>query len=429
MPAPDVVLWNAGDVLGDPESAEAEYELSAYVTEIVLRASKPRAKSRLIAIRQGGSGAEIVGVGVVASSQRVATGKDRVRVEPLVRVPGIPVRKVQEEISRGPVDTDVDLDAPPPLRPRALSAKRGELVLAALAELSPEIADLLTLLRDGADPITGTRGQRIREERDAISFALDVARIDPRADDLRADSPQSGQERGLEGLLAPEAIYDVEDDLIAEDLRRFDKNGTLELTHASAARFTDRGFSLTIVNVNRKGLEKVKGVDLVYWDVPADSYTLVQYKRLTRRHGGEGDERWAYTDRAELEKALARMDAGQGRMADAAQFRLATSPYWFKFVRADAFTPGDPMVLLGMYVPAEYMRRAVEDGSLLTGAKQGFEVTYGNTRYLARGTFVDLVRKSMVGTTGKQTAEVLQTVNSLAEERQALLAVRMRADG
>ncbi|MEP7018274.1 MAG: hypothetical protein ABI899_09680 [Actinomycetota bacterium] len=289
------------------------------------------------------------------------------------------------------------------------------------------MADLLRQLREADEPLLGGRGQRVREERDAIGLALDLARMEADADDLNGSIPRSGPEQPLEGLLAPEAIYDVEDDLIAEDLRRFDRNGSLVLTHASAARFTDHDFVLTIVNVNRKGLERVTGVDLVYWDVPGDSYTMVQYKRLTRRHGGEpGGERWAYTDRSELSKAIERMDQRPGRMADSSQFRLASSPYWFKFLRADAFTQGDPVVLPGMYVPAEYMRRALEDGSCLTGRRGGFEVTYSNVRYLARGTFVDLVRKTMIGTTAQQTAAVLTSVNALATERQAILAVRNR---
>lgn len=49
-------------------------------------------------------------------------------------------------------------------------------------------------------------------------------------------------------------------------------------------------------------------------------------------------------------------------------------------------------------------------------------MTYANTRCLTRGTLVDLARKTMIGTTGKQTAEVLETVNA-SPERQALLAI------
>jgi hypothetical protein len=120
------------------------------------------------------------------------------------------------------------------------------------------------------------------------------------------------------------------------------------------------------------------------------------------------------------------MDNRPGRMADSSQFRLASSPYWFKFVRTDAFTQGDPVVLSGMYVPAEYVRRALDDGSCLTGRRRGFEVTYSNVRHLARGTFVDLVRKTMIGTTRQQTADVLAAVNGIATDRQAILAVRNR---
>lgn len=427
MAVPQVVLWNSGDVLGGGDSATAGHDDSSYVTEVVLRANRPRAQARLIALREGPSGPEVVGFGVVQSGQPVATGKDRVKVEPLVRIAPLPVARILEHLAAEDARTDVELFTPPALRPRALSPKRGELVLAALTGLSREIAELLLRLQQEQQPIAGDRGQRIREERDAIDLALGMARMEATAEDLNDDVPATGPQEPLVGLLAPEALYDVEDDLISEDLRRFDQNGELTLTHASAARFVDNDFVLTIVNVNRKELEKVKGVDLIYYDVPGDCYTMVQYKRLTRRHAaGPGDERWAYTDRIELVKSLDRMDAGPGRMADASHFRLVTSPYWFKFVRSDAFTPADPVVLRGMYVPAEYLRLAIEDSSLITGPRHGFEVTYSNTRYLNRETFVGLVRKTMIGTTGRQTADVLAAVNKVATDRQAIFAVRNR---
>jgi hypothetical protein len=154
---------------------------------------------------------------------------------------------------------------------------------------------------------------------------------------------------------------------------------------------------------------------------------MVPYKRLTRRGAvNPRDAAWAYTDRADLAKALERMDSGPGRMADASQFRLTTSLYWFKFVRFDAFTSGDLVVLRGMYDPAEYLRHALDDGSLATGPRQGFEVTNRNVRHLARETFVDLVRKTMIGTTGRQTTDVVAAVNTMTTDRQAIFAVRNR---
>ncbi|MEU0963598.1 hypothetical protein ABZ328_29245 [Micromonospora aurantiaca] len=76
---------------------------------------------------------------------------------------------------------------------------------------------------------------------------------------------------------------DNEDDLLAEDLRRFDPHNQLQMRSASVARFTSDRFALTVMNVNRKPLEQALGVDLVYYDEVAQIFTLVRYKRLVRR--------------------------------------------------------------------------------------------------------------------------------------------------
>jgi hypothetical protein len=417
------VIWNAVGVLDDTLEF-SEDSTPPTVTEVVARDARPSDRARMIAVARRAGRLSVVGFGIVRNHQRVATGKDRIRLDPLVRIEPLPFDEIAERLPT-PVRHGDPFDLPPPLRPQVLGPQLGQHVLRALAALSRPVAELLAQIAEMEEPITGGRAWRVREERDAVATALDLAGIDPEPDQFASTINRNGPQEPLVGLLDPTVLYDIEDDLIAEDLRRFDRSGTLKLTHASAARFTDRDVTLTIINVNRKSLEKVAGVDLVYWDMPNDSYTMVQYKRLTRRSTpSDGDERWAYTDKSEVMKALDRMTLRQGRVSDATQFRLTTSPYWFKFVRADAFTPNDPMVLRGMYVPAEYVRQAVSDGAFHTGPRLGFEITYANTRYLRRETFVDLVRKSMAGTTSRQTADVLREVNALSEDRQTILAVR-----
>jgi hypothetical protein len=217
---------------------------------------------------------------------------------------------------------------------------------------------------------------------------------------------------------------DSEDDLIAADLQRFDPAGAVSLERASVARFVDGDIALTILNVNRKPLEHALGVDLVYWDTVGDVFTLLQYKRLVKsEQAGGGEERWRYTRRQELIEQLALMSVGSHEPSASEDWRLG-NPFWFKFLRTDAFVPNDPMVLPGMYVPADYLRLALDDGSLRTGPSGGFEVTYRNTRYLNRRTFVDLVRQRMTGTAGSQSQRVIQAIQERSANHEVVLAVR-----
>jgi hypothetical protein len=128
-------------------------------------------------------------------------------------------------------------------------------------------------------------------------------------------------------------------------------------------------------------------------------------------------------DRTELDEQLQRMDIGPNEPVNSQDWRMAPSPFWFKFVRAEDFTPGDPFVLKGMYVPADYLRLALADGSLRTGPRTGFEVTYTNTRFLPREVFVELVRRSFAGTTRAGTHAVVEVAAQRARTHEVVLAL------
>ncbi len=118
------------------------------------------------------------------------------------------------------------------------------------------------------------------------------------------------------------------------------------------------------------------------------------------------------------------MDIGPNEPVNSQDWRMAPSPFWFKFVRAEDFTPGDPFVLKGMYVPADYLRLALVDGSLRTGPRTGFEVTYANTRHLPREAFVELVRRGFAGTTRTGTRAVVQVAAERARTHEVVLALK-----
>jgi hypothetical protein len=81
-----------------------------------------------------------------------------------------------------------------------------------------------------------------------------------------------------------------------------------------------------------------------------------------------------------------------------------------------------------MYVPAEYLRRALVDGSLQTGPRSGFEITYKNTRYLPRESFVELVRRGFVGTTRTTTAGVLKIIDTQSKSREVIVAMKTKIE-
>jgi hypothetical protein len=262
--------------------------------------------------------------------------------------------------------------------------------------------------------------------RDAVTLAIDLSGVEAPNELLYAPGDGFDATAPFGATFNPLWVTDTEDDLLAEDLRRFDPDSKLQMPRAGIARFTNDRWALTVMNVNRKPLEKVLGVDLVYWDELANIFTLVQYKRLTRRGTARKDEnqRWSFTHREDLAKQLARMNLGPYEPVDSRDYRMTPSPFWFKFVRQEDFSPGDPFVLRGMYVPADYLRLALEDDSLRTGPRDGFELTSSNTRYLPREPFVELVRRGFAGTTRAGASEVVALADQRSQTHAVVLALK-----
>ncbi|WP_328654508.1 hypothetical protein OG598_12110 [Micromonospora sp. NBC_00330] len=432
MSARDVILWALDEVMIE----EDQRRVSTRVTDVFYRNNRPSPGALMLGIggvgNDTGDAGAVVLIGVARRSQQVATGKDRTSVTPVFRLPKpVPVKRLHDALPQD-VKRRIDLLSrmPHPLAPKRLPPQGGAAVVGALQQLSPAVGQWIAALREAGEPLAGPHAARLREERDAVSLAIDISGVSAPddllytpGDGLSPSEPFGATVNPLYLTDNPLFVADNEDDLLAEDLRRFDPHGQLQMRSSSIARFTDDQFTLTITNVNRKPLEKALGVDLIYYDELEQIFTLVQYKRMTRRAARQnsGIERWAHTGQAELEEQLQRMDIGLNEPVNSGDWRMVPSPFWFKFVRDEDFTPGDPFVLKGMYVPADYLQRAIADGSLRTGPRTGFEVTYSNTRYLPREVFVALVRRGFAGTTRAGSAAVLEVASQQARTREVVL--------
>lgn len=416
MALDEVWLWSPGDVL-----ASERWERPTRVTDVFRRDGRPTRGSVVLGLDER---ARITVVGIAGPPQPIATGKVRVALNPLFYDTPVPLSAVLERLApRLQRRYEGNVATPAPLRASRLSAELGREVLRIVREVMPEVDAGIRAWRHATEAVTGETGLRLREERDAVALAVDLAGIDVPVTPLVTPPSRSGAV-GFAQSLGADLIDDNEDDLLAEDMRRFDAGGAIRMEKSSVARFVDRDFALTIFNVNRKPIEKTLGVDLLYLDETRDIFTLIQYKRLTSRDRADHEEAWAYTRKSELEKQLDLMSLDQGDSLAAHDWRLTTSPFWFKFVRTNAFDGSSQAVLPGMYVAADYLRLALVDGSNLTGPRSGFEVTYSNTKYISRQPFVELVRKGLVGSTKAGTEQVWELLTALAGAREVVVAVK-----
>ena len=425
----EVWIWLLDDLMRiepsadefDMDDREYFWERRTYVTDVVNSSHIPPRGAILIGYLSGDV-ERVRALGHVDGVAGTATARVRITVRPLLHLGSLDLAEIAAEAGRSSDRSSLVAES---LRPRRLDPEDANALLAALIRLRPDVEPWLAGVSQRTEPVPGDRGQRLREERDAIQTGVELSGIE--LPDTPFIVPGSDVARAT-AMLNPAVFSDNEDDLIFADLRRFDETGTLEEVSASTSVYRDRGFELQIANVNRKPLEHRLGVDLLYWDKVADSYTLLQYKRLVRvtsnKSGTEDDDRWQYTRKGELADQLAKMSGFGTHIPISGQdWRIVSNPFWFKFVRSDAFDASDARVLRGMYVPSDYLRLGIKANSF-TGPAGGFVISYSNTRYVPRGPFVELVRRGYSGSTSAASAEIARLLAALAAEQEIVVVTK-----
>lgn len=425
----EVWMWLLDDLIRvdqdtdefDVADRDHAWERRTYVTDVVNSSHIPSRGSILVGYT-GWESETVRALGYVDGVAGTATARVRITVRPLLHLDRLSLLQIASE---GGLVGGTGFLTAGSLRPRRLEAKSASAVLTTISRLRPEVGAWLDDVTQRSEPIRGDAGQRLREERDAIQTGVDLAGITlPETPFLASGSDiiQATQ------MLNPAIFVDNEDDLIFADLRRFDETGILDEVSASMSVYRDQEFELHIANVNRKPLEHQLGVDLLYWDQVADTYTLLQYKRLTRNtkrnEGSESDDRWQYTRKDDLIAQLGKMSSFADYVPlNAQDWRIVANPFWFKFVRTDAFDASDSRVLRGMYVPSDYLRLGIKSDSF-TGPNGGFVINYSNTRYVPRDPFVELVRRGYSGTTSAGSAEVCRLLAALSGEQEVVVVTK-----
>ena len=425
-----IALWNIDDDILD--AATWTYHKD-YVTVIAASGHAPPVGTIVICgsplyLLIGG----IRALGKVYSKQAVSTARVRSRIQPLhllehpidsEELDRIVARRFDHHVFRA-LNDGVYSDT---LYPKLLTERSSAMILEALREASNEASAALDTLSADVPVLPNLEKLRLQEERDAANTAIRFANLS-RTSYLRGPSVERLEPGMPFGLCFARQYIDNEDDLIAADLRRFDNNAELHDLAGSTVRVTDRDLCLTIINVNRKPLETVFGVDLVYYDHIGDTAVGVQYKRLEKEHSRPPDSTptdWIYRNKSQLAKQLDLMRKESFLDATSADdWRLSSSPNFFKFVRAEDFNPNGRTLLKGMYVPDEYLRLGIQEGKFETGPRGGFQIGYSNTRYFTSETFIELVRRTWIGTQTTDRSALAEKVAELAIDDEVVLAIR-----
>lgn len=362
----------------------------------------------------------IIALAVVSGIAGVASGTVRATLTPICRmISPVPLGPLQNMIAGLG-------DAPVSFYSRELESGQAEALIEHIISEDPFVGEWLDQVFREPRSFSLDVEQSRTEAKDAVQLAAQLAKIELPADAFVSPPAESEDETLLQTVLNAGYELDLEEELLPLDLQRFDGKLVGDQRAASVTVFTDQWErqKLIVMSVNKKPIELVLGVDLLYWDHTHDSFTFVQYKRLekvTSSQLADGSE-WAYVRKREIEKQLKLMPSGKDSAATAADWRAFDTPFWFKFVRGDAGSKLDEKTLRGMHIPADWLRLAMHEDVFATGPKGGFRVTYDNAKYLGRTTFTELVSRGFIGTAGGRSEAFKKLLRS--KDRELIVAVR-----
>jgi hypothetical protein len=390
------------------------------------RPSQPKLATRQVALISF-EGDAVNAVGRMTRGRKVASLRWGLRVDEIVVLDDpLPLETLLEalpEAVRGTVRVAFARQG------AQLEDNLAPVVLDTIAELEPWLEDDLAHLRRISAPLQPrprvARGEPIVAfERDAVGLALEMAGLEGERQAALSAWDGTEDEPFIAGVPTFTAL---EDRAIEHDAQVF---GDWELIKRSAvgmARFESRGRRVTVINVNRAGIEKAIGVDLIYYTQKYDAYVLVQYKR----RDNDSDERWVYRPDSQFDGQLERM---RGLVEDDSepslphQYRLDERCCFLKFcvpTLPQAFTPG---LIKGAYLPLAYWDCLAGSG-VLRGTRGGRVIT-GKTadRYLNNSQFIDLVQSSWVGSRGATSEQIGQIVRAGVESNESLILAHAADD-
>ncbi len=339
------------------------------------------------------------------SRLRITTFERRITLEDFEEFDPLMLNELREEL---PAQLRRYLQ-PGPIPPRTWEETRS-----VLARLRPETEPAIARLEGRADTtwMQGRRREIVVLEADAVTMALRISGI-ARGVNWRQPLTPAPFLRGLENVRVGE------ENVLDRDMHVFGNWSELESDFIGAAEFENRGRRLTIVNVNRRPLEKTLGADLIYYSHDLDAFVLVQYKMLEREKG-----HLRFRPNAQFEKELQRLrqipEADWNGTPNG--YRLNAAALYLKFCTREPPRIGRAPAP-GLYLPLQLWDSLHAAGEL-RGPRGGAVLDPAALpRHLTNTDFENLVGSGWIGSRGDVTKQVNDLVRAgLEAGRSQILA-------
>lgn len=204
------------------------------------------------------------------------------------------------------------------------------------------------------------------------------------------------------------------------------------------AVFTRRDEKLEVFTANKRPLEELFGVDLIYFNKARGALVMVQYKMMepeapkkrrikteTFEFDQSEEQEWIVPINAQFQDELKRMARFDKDLAPCGPYRLNPGAFFFKLVRRNAATNS-----AGIMLSFEHLNKLIAEGGA-SGPRGGLRISYKTLdgHYLRSDPFVELVRSGYIGTRGATTDHMQGLINAALTGGRAVVAAIQMAMG
>lgn len=222
---------------------------------------------------------------------------------------------------------------------------------------------------------------------------------------------------GHETALARVAI--MEDSVIEHDARHTPMYDLVKSDLTGRAIFERGDERLEIITANRRPLERVFGVDLIYFNETRQNIVMIQYKMLEPFQKNSCDTDWIYKPDANLDREISRMRRfSSAHTPGMHEYRLNPAVFYLKFVKRDGLISNG-----GIIIPIDHFEKLRTDPTC-RGPRNGLRVSYQSLSgcYLRQNAFLDLIRSGYIGAHAETTANLMILVESVLKNNRAVVA-------
>ena len=248
---------------------------------------------------------------------------------------------------------------------------------------------------------------------DALQTAL-------RAFGLSADAPAVSLGLPGRGETALAEVPIIEDAVIEYDARFVPDYNLVWGDTTGYAVFEKGPEKLEVYTANRRSLEHVFGVDLIYLNTTRQNIVMLQYKMLEPVQSQEGGSKdWIYRPDTQLDSEIRRMRQFSTQHTPGQhEYRLNPQVFYLKFVKRNGALKNAAII-----TPLDHFEQLRTDPAC-QGPRGGVRISFNDLagRYLRQTAFLHLLRSGYIGAHAETTAHLKEIVQAVVQGGKAVVA-------